>query len=69
MSILDNVMAKVEKTILDTMSSRMRIETNFCPKTLYLTTSTYLDDILVSEVDFDANPMADAIEKRIRKNL
>lgn len=67
MSILDGVMEKVETKILASLGDRLEIVTDFDPKKLILTTTTYWDSRQINENVFDLQPMVTEIIKRFKK--
>ena len=67
--MLEKIIEKAEAKILNSLGDRLAIETHFDDKNMILTTSTYWDDILVSEHEFSLEEMADAIERRIMDKL
>ena len=64
--MIEKILARFEKKILDTMGDRMSIETVFCAEEMTLTTVSFWDGDKVSEYVFDLMPLVDAIEARIK---
>lgn len=67
MSIFDSAIEKLEKTVMESLGDRLKIDTKFNRKTLKLHTTTYWDGKPVSSNVFDMSPVVDEIIKRIEK--